>query len=532
MAGVLMKKKAIKSVPYVGEAAMVMDAAPTLAQEFRESARRAKQMRERARQSLRERGLVATIPTFAKDFARHQLETQKGQLRVARKVFANPESLEEMVPLSDHASPSEIKKFRRVLVFHLHPDRLVARLGRAPTKDEIKDATLQVSEANDPKATVGQLNRLREEAMMAMGVEHVEPTPPPSIPKGLADLIFANEYGEGTWMCSNYLGTFQHPISQVVAHVYESKFIPGRRWYVAEQPGADGVVRRTVTQRDKGHESWLAVSNPTPQVVGTHHFQVRMRERFAHRKDSHKRKLLATYLALKNHTARTGMMTGKYAVQFGGLPGGEGDYIIVHMTGGVVDGFISVLSHQKVIEPNTVVVQAKQLGIDLRPPPEVVPNPVSRRNPGDPELYQNVLAHLRAIHWIAWTAHWVASGPNYYGDHLLLQRLYSGDGGGPDIEAAIDTLGEKMVSHFGVDSVNPSVLGAKAQSLVQQAAEGTAGRFQALLALEQSLQHAIRAAWKANQSSAAMSLGVDDYLMGLANERETAIYLLQRRVGS
>lgn len=271
--------------------------------------------------------------------------------------------------------------------------------------------------------------------------------------------------------------------------------------------------------------------NPPPQIFGTQHFGERVAERFGSRSEKEKKKLLAVYLALKTHKANTKFLDGRYAIQFGGPPGEKGNYVVVEITRGVVTGFISVLADQHVIVPNTVIVQAKQLGIDLKSAASTDATATARRNPGDPDLYQNVLAHLRAIHWIAWTAHWVASGPNYYGDHLLLRRLYSGDGGGPDIEAAIDTLGEKMVSHFGVDSVNPSVLGAKAQSLVQQAAEGTTGRFQALLVLEQSLQHAIRAAWKANQSSAAMSLGVDDYLMGLANERETAIYLLQRRVG-
>jgi DNA-binding ferritin-like protein len=155
----------------------------------------------------------------------------------------------------------------------------------------------------------------------------------------------------------------------------------------------------------------------------------------------------------------------------------------------------------------------------------------ARRNPGDPALYQDVLAHLRAIHWLAWTAHWAASGPNAYGDHLLLQRIYAGEGGAPNIEEAIDTLGEKMVAYFGTESVHPAVIGAKAQSLVEKAAASGQGRLGALLALEHSLQVAIRVAWKANQAAGdQMSLGIDDYLMGLANEHDTAVYLLKQRL--
>jgi hypothetical protein len=46
------------------------------------------------------------------------------------------------------------------------------------------------------------------------------------------------------------------------------------------------------------------------------------------------------------------------------------------------------------------------------------------------------------------------------------------------------------------------------------------------------LQRHIKAAWKANQDSGdEFSLGIDDYLMGLANERDEAIYLLKQRLG-
>lgn len=153
-------------------------------------------------------------------------------------------------------------------------------------------------------------------------------------------------------------------------------------------------------------------------------------------------------------------------------------------------------------------------------------------NPGPAQNYQVILATLRSLQWIAWSAHWTAAGPNYYGDHQLLQRLYEGKGGGPDIQAEIDGLGEKMVAYFGPQSVAPSAIEELVHGTVKSAAGAGLGQFEALLTLERHLQELIKKAWRANQEAGeSFSLGFDDYLMGLANERETAIYLLGRRLG-
>lgn len=152
---------------------------------------------------------------------------------------------------------------------------------------------------------------------------------------------------------------------------------------------------------------------------------------------------------------------------------------------------------------------------------------LARRNPSqsDVGIYQDILVHLRALQWLFWQTHWAAKGANYYGDHLLLERLYKG------IDESFDALGERMVAYFGPKSVDPSVISRSVATIVH-------GRpfhdkpMKMLLALEERLQDSIRLAWKANQESGdKMSLGLDDFLMGLANERDTAIYLLKQRLG-
>lgn len=411
---------------------------------------------------------------------------------------------------------------------------------------------------------------------------------------------------------------------------------------------------------------------------GTRHFVERVAERGKELSARNQKKLEVVYTALKSQRAKTAGLHGRYAVQFGGPPGGRGNYIVVHITGGNVTGFISLLVDQKVLMPETTIVSAKSLGIDLKAKPrrrhlKLLKNPgkldrawwdaqqaegkskiwlhgylievldyghrvdvdpmleswayrnresvkmsiagspqvqehlsgrdaarvdrlrrqkaarnpamqpytviytsryygrrpekwrltvraaseeeawreakkqltsgekiqsvqpaMSRANPmmNEGPLYQDVLAHLRAIQWVSWTAHWTAAGPSYYGDHKLLQRLYAGKGGGPDINEEIDALGERMVAYFGAPSVNPSAIVHRVHQLTQQALSNSATPFDALLSLEMQLQQAIRRAWKANQASGKhMSLGIDDLLMSLANEREGAIYLLRRRLG-
>jgi DNA-binding ferritin-like protein len=149
-------------------------------------------------------------------------------------------------------------------------------------------------------------------------------------------------------------------------------------------------------------------------------------------------------------------------------------------------------------------------------------------------MYQDVLAHLRALQWSYTTTHWISAGPNAYGDHLLLERLYKG------LAKPIDGLGERMVAYFGSQSVAPVLINDKAGKLIQWAGDDAPGRktiedtsLAVLLYLEDGLRQSIKTAWKANQDSGdEMSLGIDDFLMSLANERDEAVYLLKQRLSA
>lgn len=148
----------------------------------------------------------------------------------------------------------------------------------------------------------------------------------------------------------------------------------------------------------------------------------------------------------------------------------------------------------------------------------------SRRNGPQDEAarYRNVLAHLRALQWAYWVAHWQAKGSNSYGDHLLLERLYKG------FDKPIDRLGERLVAYYGNGSVNHVLVGTEALVILQAYNQHLeTDPFGTLRKLETGLKNATHNAWStANES---YQLGLDDFFMGLAESQDERIYLLGQR---
>lgn len=144
-----------------------------------------------------------------------------------------------------------------------------------------------------------------------------------------------------------------------------------------------------------------------------------------------------------------------------------------------------------------------------------------------------LLAVLRGIHWHAWTTHWKTSGPDFYGDHLLFQRIYestSEDGGGPDISAETDGLGERIVALYGPSGIDA----VRVQERALAHLKGIVGQdpIQGALALEkEALRLGAKAAGLTVNLPPEYSVNLDNYLRSLVDERSTVIYLLQQRLG-
>jgi hypothetical protein len=141
----------------------------------------------------------------------------------------------------------------------------------------------------------------------------------------------------------------------------------------------------------------------------------------------------------------------------------------------------------------------------------------------------DLLATLRAIRWHSWVTHWKAQGGDAYSDHLLFQRIYSGEGGGPKIDDQIDGLGERVIALFGNAAIDGATVAEKA-TRIHRSIKGL-GRIAGALKLEQSaLQEAASAADLVAKGSPALRIGLDNFVRELADARSTVIYLLQQRL--
>lgn len=130
-----------------------------------------------------------------------------------------------------------------------------------------------------------------------------------------------------------------------------------------------------------------------------------------------------------------------------------------------------------------------------------------------------LLGMLRALQWMYQTAHWQTQGDQFYGDHLLFERLYAGLG------EEIDGLAEKLVAMAGPETVNPGPQGAHLASFIQEWQGWGGSPFFIGLKAEQNLQEAI----KGLLSDPSLSTGMENFLQGLADTHETNIYLLLQR---
>lgn len=122
-------------------------------------------------------------------------------------------------------------------------------------------------------------------------------------------------------------------------------------------------------------------------------------------------------------------------------------------------------------------------------------------------------------------AHWQSSGPSYYGDHLLFQKLYK------PIDKEVDALGERAVGVGHPRLVCPITQASMAKDLLQgwgkgQGPDEPRRLVQMSLGAERSFLEAIAA----SMVQASPSDGVQNLLQGIADVHEGNVYLLQQRL--
>lgn len=130
------------------------------------------------------------------------------------------------------------------------------------------------------------------------------------------------------------------------------------------------------------------------------------------------------------------------------------------------------------------------------------------------------ISFLRALGLIYQNDHWEVANSGFYGDHLLLDRLYE-----TTLEN-IDAISEKGIGLFGTDVVD---LGAQI-TLIKTIID----KYKALKPMERSLaavKDFLEISTKTYQDikeSGDMTLGLDDLILHIHSEQETSVYLLQQ----
>lgn len=142
-----------------------------------------------------------------------------------------------------------------------------------------------------------------------------------------------------------------------------------------------------------------------------------------------------------------------------------------------------------------------------------------------------LLATLRAIKWHAWNLHWKASGPASYSDHLLFQRIYAGEGGGPEIDDQIDGLGERITALYG----NSGIDGPRITEMAYRIHRAITGMTMVAGALEleqKALKLSSSIADRVAKGAPRLRVSLDNFVRELADARSTVVYLLKQRASA
>jgi len=133
------------------------------------------------------------------------------------------------------------------------------------------------------------------------------------------------------------------------------------------------------------------------------------------------------------------------------------------------------------------------------------------------------VSYLRALYFLHQQHHWIASGPNFYALHLMFEKLYK------SAEHDADEASEKFVSLFGDECLD-----TKAQIELQYQVLTSMDDDDNIVSKSLALEEKFLAYSKnffsilKEEHEKEMTDGLDDMIMGIANNRESACYHLKR----
>lgn len=132
------------------------------------------------------------------------------------------------------------------------------------------------------------------------------------------------------------------------------------------------------------------------------------------------------------------------------------------------------------------------------------------------------ISTLKAIYIIHQQNHWLAKGNSFYGDHLLFQRIYE------SAQEDVDGAAEKLISIVGDECLDFKLQADLLNKVLNKYANLCNDPYSCSLAIEKDFVKFSKVAYDCFEQEGKMTLGLDDFLMATASNRETSIYLLSR----
>ena len=138
-----------------------------------------------------------------------------------------------------------------------------------------------------------------------------------------------------------------------------------------------------------------------------------------------------------------------------------------------------------------------------------------------------LLSMLRATGHIHQSHHWQTRGQQFYGDHLLFDRLYT------EVRKSVDPLAERAVGAGDYPLVNAVVTSKQIADMVKllSVGNGQSPEQYVLTSLRSTAATLalLRIAYEALSRKGKLSHGTDNLLQDLADTLEGHVYLLKQR---
>jgi len=132
------------------------------------------------------------------------------------------------------------------------------------------------------------------------------------------------------------------------------------------------------------------------------------------------------------------------------------------------------------------------------------------------------LASLKAMTLVHQHSHWLSKGPNFYGSHLLFQRIYE------SAQENLDGAAEKFVATFGDEVLDWSTQTDLLGKVLSKMGSFERDPFTMSLEMEKQFLNLNKALEEELENTDKLTQGLANFIQGVADNRETAIYLLQQ----